>query len=147
MKASIYLGEPLRAALDVLGDETPQTANRSGRINNIAERYLEIVADAMPAFTLEEWCAIMGTNNGLQITGDWLSALHAWANVVDSPEVEEKWGVDPDDLARRMRSLPLASRVAIAEAIERFWGHHRLPTDEALAKAGVKILTEEVRHT
>lgn len=139
MKASIYLGEPLQKALAVLGDETPQTANRSGRLNNIAERYLAIMIDAMPEFTKAEWSAIMDVNNGLQITGDWLSAVHAWANVADSPEVDEKWGVDHEDLARRMRTLPLASRVAIAEAIERFWGHYQLPTDEALAKAGARI--------
>lgn len=140
MKASVYLGEPLRAALAATGDDNPDTGNRSGRMNNLAERYNEIVAAHMPQFTKGEWCAIFDANNGGMGLGEIRDILLGWANVADSPEMDEKWGVNHLDLARRLRDLSMAARIAVGEATERFWRHCELPTDEALAKAGVKVV-------
>jgi hypothetical protein len=139
MKASIYLGEPLRAALSATGDDESETGNRSGRINNIAERYNEIITSAMPEFTKGEWCAIFDANNGGMGLGGLRDIQLGWANVADSPEMDEKWSIDHIELARRMRDLSLVGKIAVGEATERFWGHYQLPTDEALAKAGVRI--------
>lgn len=139
MKASIYLGEPLKAALVLTADDNPETGVRSRRINNIAERYLDMIADAMPEFSRAEWCAIMDANNGLGVTGDLMSLLMAWANVADSPELDGKWDIDHSALAEKIRALPRASRLAVGEAVERFWSRSELPTDEALTKASVKI--------
>lgn len=138
-RITIHAGRPLIEAIAATGDDDPETGNRAGRVNNIAERYMDIVHFAMPEFTRAEWCAIMDANNGVQITGDLMSLLTAWVNVADSPELVEKWEVDHTRLAQRMQALPRAARIAIGEAIERFWRHHELPTDEALEKAGVKI--------
>ncbi len=140
-KLSIYMGEPLRAALAITGDDNPETGVKSRRINNVCERYLDIVHFAMPEFTRGEWCAIMDANNGIGISGEISWILGAALNVADSVDdgMDEKWGVDCQRLAERMRGLPRASRIAVGEAVERFWASSELPTDEALAKAGVKI--------
>ena len=139
MKASVYLGEPLRTALSATGDDDPETGNRSGRINNIAERYIAVIADAMPEFTKGEWCAIFDANNGGMGLGQLRDLQLGWANVADSPEMDDKWGVNHLNLARRMRDLPITGKIAIGEATERFWANCALPDDEALVKAGVRI--------
>jgi hypothetical protein len=140
-KLSVYMGEPLRAALAITGDDNPETGVKSRRINNVCERYLDLMHFAMPEFSRGEWCAIMDANNGIGIGGEIMDMLGTWQNVADSADdgLEEKWGIDCQRLAARMRELPRASRIAIGEAVERFWAAHELPTDEALAKAAVKI--------
>lgn len=132
-RISIYAGPPIAALL--AGAE-----NRSGRLNDVAERYTAIVADELrrSEFSRGEWCAIMDTLNGVQIevegTPDW---RFSWAEMADSPEMDQKWGIDHADLARRLKALPTAGKAAVHEAAAAFWRHSDLPTDEALRLAGV----------
>lgn len=138
MKISIYAGEPIQQVLD--GHE-----NRSGRLNTVAERYLDIVRRDCPALTQAEWCAVcdalasywMGAGDSA------LSIRMAWAEVVDADRLDglgEKWGVDAAALADRMQRMSAGAQVALAEVVERFWQHRQLPRDEALAKAGARIV-------
>jgi hypothetical protein len=133
-RISVYVGPPLAAVLD--GFE-----NRSGRLNSIAERYSAMVKDELRRmeFSRNEWCAIMDANNGahMEIGGDSASYVMSWANIADSPETDEKWGVDHQVLAGRVRALGVAARIAVFEAIVRFWTYAQHPTDEALMMAGV----------
>lgn len=51
------------------------------------------------------------------------SARMIWAEVLDAPDsVAAEWGVDRDDLAARLRNLTTAERLAVVDAIERWWG-------------------------
>ncbi|MBO0738180.1 MAG: hypothetical protein J2P48_16660 [Alphaproteobacteria bacterium] len=136
MKVSVYLGEPVEEALDAVGEAALRS--RSGRINTVVDRYLRIIQDAMPAFTKNEWFAIFDAHNGV-VMSNWLSALHACNNVADSPWLDARWGIDHANLARRMEALPTAGRIAVAEAIERFWGAAYEMETDALKKIGVRL--------
>jgi len=142
-KVSVYLGGPLLAALE----DTPGQS-RSGRTNWIAEAYRAIVARELRGieWTRAEWCAVMDALNGAQIEvlseASWSMA---WANVADSPELGPKWGVDVPGLAARYRALSAAGRLAVYEAAARFWSRARLPTDAALAAAGVQPVDAPAR--
>jgi len=140
MKAkNVYIGPALEALLADTRDDDPDTGQRTRRINNIAERYRALIHSAMPTLTRNEWCAVMDANNGLGVIGDLLTVMNAWMNVADSPELENKWEVDLTRLTARLRQMSMAEKLAVGEAIERFWAWSNLPTDEALAKALVLI--------
>jgi hypothetical protein len=64
---------------------------------------------------------------------------HLWAEVEDADRLDglgAKWGIDAHALAARLRDLSPGARMAILDAVERFWTHADLPTDEALRRAG-----------
>jgi hypothetical protein len=134
---SIYAGTPMVAALAALGQEG---INRSGRLNTVCERYMAMVTDALARLDLSrgEWCAVMDANNGVQEwTGDPWHGTMLWANVADTPGLGEKWGVDQEVLVARLRALGKTDLIAVQEVCDRFWSHADLPTDDALAQAGV----------
>lgn len=121
-KASIYLGPAIMAAFAAIEDEGSTGFNRSGRLNNIVERYMAMVETAMPSFTVNEWLAIFDANNG--IASELPTIACAFANVWDYPydQLGKKWKIDGEELAKRMQHMPLGSRLAISEVIERYWG-------------------------
>lgn len=137
-KRSVYLTNQTLAAIGLPVDaDDRQGWSLSGRLNAVVERYSQIVADAMPEFSRGEWCAIFDANNGT-IFDEW-SLMMIWANVADSPELAEKWKVNVGKLVEKLRGLSKAQAAAVTEAIERFWHHSELETDEAIAKAGVRV--------
>jgi hypothetical protein len=107
----------------------------SGRLNNVLERYDASWRESLPELSKNEWCAICDANNGTIF--DQPSIMIVWANVADSPDLEEKWGIKLAPLVKKLRALAKPQAVAVIEAIETFWRNHELPTDEALAVAGV----------
>ena len=134
-KFSIYAGPPIQAALAHLQDG----ASRSGRLNTIAERYLEIVKRSTPALALGEWYALVDNLNGT-LLAEVLTVRGIALNVADEPELADKWGIDHAALVRRLSGMAFPELVAIAEVVERFWnGDYTAPEREALAKAGAKI--------
>jgi len=132
---SIYAGPPIRALLDGYDD------NRSGRLNAVAERYAAIIAAHTPELSEAEWCAVCDALNGCFMgAGEALLGVrYAWANIADCEGLGQKWCVDQDALAQRLRSMPLADAVAVAEVVQRFWRHTDLPTREALDLAGARV--------
>jgi hypothetical protein len=68
-----------------------------------------------------------------------------WSHVEDSPELDEKWGIDRRALGKKMRGLTMAGRVAVREACDRFWSRSDLDTDEALAQSGIEVRKQEGR--
>lgn len=138
MRITIYAGEPIQQLLD--GHE-----NRSGRLNTVAERYLDIVRQDCPALTEAEWCAVCDALNGHWMEGGdgGVGVRMAWASVADADRLDglgAKWGVDAHALAARMQRMSAGEQVALAEVVERFWQHCELSATEALAKAGARIL-------
>jgi hypothetical protein len=138
-KVNIYIGPPMDEALACLGGDY----NRSGRLNTVCERYLVMVRCELSRinFTHGEWCAILDANNGVELStgvGE-INATMLWANVADSIGLGAKWGINQDDLVRRMRGLSKSAAVTVLEICDRFWSRSDLAPDEALAKAGVTI--------
>lgn len=137
-KTTIYLTDE---SLEIIG----HAESLAGRINSILERYAMICREAMPTLTEGEWCAICDANNpGQDITGMPWSTSVMWANVADSgPDgIDEKWGINHEELAQRMRQMPLASQVAIHEVVRAFWARPQLndlPPRELLRKSGARI--------
>lgn len=137
MRISIYAGEPIQQVLD--GHE-----NRSGRLNQVAERYLDIVRRDCPALTEAEWCAVCDALRGYWMEGGGnLGVRMAWAEVTDADRLDglgAKWGVDAQALAQHMQCMSAGEQVALAEVVERFWQHCELPAAEALARAGARLV-------
>jgi hypothetical protein len=119
----------------------------SMRIAAMIARYERMCRESMPAFTRDEWCAIMDANNGgsdlfvAEVDG-YPSATGIWANLHDSPGLGEKWGVDQPALVKRLQQLSTAELLAVDEAINRFWNHTPLDTDAALHVAWCRIREE-----
>ena len=113
----VYAGEPMRRVLEQAGAES----NRSGRLNTICQRYLDLIGEELPklAFTRNEWCAICDVGNGVLMSDPGWRWFHA--NMWDSPEMDDKWDVDHEDLSHRLRDLSLTAKAAVCEVIERFW--------------------------
>jgi hypothetical protein len=134
---SIY---PTPAIKELVGDPKHGLLP-SGRISNVAERYLLIVTDELARlrFTRGEWCAILDANNGFEVEGNGSEFQVMWANVIDTPGLDAKWGVDCSVLAQRMQGLSMAAQAAIYEVRNIFWRNTDLPVDVALEKAGVKL--------
>ncbi len=135
MKISIYAGPPIQSVM--VGYED----NRSGRLNTVAERYQAIVAAHTPTMSEAEWCAVCDALNGHYVeAGDGLTGIrYAWACVEDCDGLGDKWGIDQAALVARLRAMPLADLVAMAEVVQRFWQRTDLPAREALERAGARI--------
>lgn len=146
-KATIYLHP---STLTILGPRGEDKANLSGRINGIVQRYAGITSDSMPELSLGEWCAICDANNGtgaFELAGtDIDEARHLWANVADSgPDgLGDKWGVDLEALAKKLRAMPMASKAAVYEVVRAFWSSpdlNRLNNEDLLRQAGARIIS------
>ncbi len=138
LKKRIYFADriwPLLHATDYLVG-----GSASERVNEIVLRYDALYRHLLPDFTREEWCAIMDANNGTipayETTPETQLTL-VWANLADSEGMDEKWGVDCDDLVRRLRELSAPQSIAVVEAVYRFWSLGQSTTDEALRAASI----------
>jgi len=117
-RKTIYLTDEAEAALQPLDEGD----SLSGRINTTLVRYAKIWPATCPALTVNEWCAIVDANNGtvLDAAGD-DPARHAWMNVVDSEELDEKWDINRLDLGRSMKSMSYVEQCAVIEITRLFW--------------------------
>lgn len=90
------------------------------------------------ALTEREASALCDANNGAMFLP------HCWmgigANLVDHGGIEEKWGVDVSDLARRVADLPRSQLLALTLGIVTFWRNCHLPARAALEKAGFHLI-------
>ena len=86
------------------------------------ERYYEAIAATLGEIGLSEpeWNYLRDLLNGSLL--DASTARYLWAEVEDAePEIADKWGIDARDLSGRIRTLPTFSRLAICDAVERWW--------------------------
>jgi hypothetical protein len=139
-KKSVYVVEP---ALEIIGRDPDSL---SGRINAIVIRYGGIIREGTPALTLAEWSAICDALNGTYTGVDHLDmARLLWADIADADGLGDKWGIDSQVLALRIRDMSYVERVSILEVVERFWSSPRLneiSTDELLRESGAQILAD-----
>ncbi len=129
---SIHFGPALRRLTEAKKPEV-----FSGMVETVCDRYAQMISDALPDLEEAQWCAICDALNGV-----WMREGHSygflWAEIADADRLNglgDKWGIDAEDLAAHLRSLPLASTLAVVEVVERFWSRAEMPTDEALAAA------------
>lgn len=136
---TIYAGEPVAGIL--AGYES----NRSGRINQVAADYRSIIREETPTFSPAEWQAIADVLNGTFVA-DEASLRLVWASIADSGEdgIGEKWGIDIDALAQRVRRLSLAQLIALREVVARFWASIDGSTDNValLRQCGARMSGE-----
>jgi hypothetical protein len=143
-KTTIYISDSTEAILTQYGE-----GSLSGTISTLVERYNRITADSIPEFTENEWCLIADCLNGC---GVWVGANSGidqapmlWAEIMDSAGdgIGEKWGVSPVELGKRLRTLPLVSRIAAWDVAARFWASPKLndiSTRDLLVESGARII-------
>lgn len=66
--------------------------------------------------------ALCDANNGCGLEEAMPTSM-LWANVLDTPGLGEKWGIETDLLVSKVRSLSPLQSAAVLDAIERFWVH------------------------
>ncbi|MFT3758418.1 DUF2116 family Zn-ribbon domain-containing protein [Thauera sp.] len=132
-KYTIYAGPPLTAAF--VGFEQ----QRSGRVNQIAADWLEMVAALAPKLTLTQWSAVLDIFSDGRLDDD-AALKYAWAEI-DGHENDGKWGNDMPLLVERIRALSHAELLAMREIVRRFWslvgGHDRI---DAMRLAGIECI-------
>lgn len=118
-RLAIHAGPPLDQVLEGFD------GNRSGRLNSVAERYIDVMADEVrrAGLSVAEWSAVFDTLNGAQIEAAGPDWQLAWASVMDNPELDEKWGVDHQALGLKLKALSVAGRAAVWDLAARFWAH------------------------
>lgn len=107
-------------------DLAPLLAARGESMSAVAyrdlQRYYDSLESALRALTLTEpdWNFLRAILNGTIC--DERTAQHLWAEVEDAdPQVAAAWGADPRTLSATLRALPVFSRMAICDAVERWW--------------------------
>lgn len=87
----------------------------------IADAYREFVADNTPALSASEWCAISDAGGGAVLNNSFNLRL-LWAAVADraADGLAQKWGVDIEALAGRLRSMRTSELLAVREVIQRY---------------------------
>lgn len=106
----------LEQALSARGDSLNAVALRDLR------RYYDALAIAERELGLSqaEWNYLRDITNGTYLDEFIVTMLPVEIEDAD-PECGEKWGVNPTDLAGRMRTLSHFHLLAIVDAIERWW--------------------------
>ncbi len=113
---SLRASGDLAANLDTRGDSLSAVALRD------LNRYYASLETALREINLSEseWNYLRDILNGSLL--DEATARYLWAEIEDAePERAEQWHVDPADLAGRIRTMPMFSRLAICDAVERWW--------------------------
>jgi hypothetical protein len=86
-----------------------------------------------------EACGICDALNGTILDESGWQCL--WAEVADADRLDglgEKWSIDAQALAARIRDASPGAKLALAEAVEEFWrSHHERPIDEGLRAVGL----------
>lgn len=117
-KLGVYMSPPL----EELVKDREDMNTLSGRLSTVAERYLKIIEAHKPDLTEAEWNACRDALNGVWIN-DASTIAFAWASIYDADEdgLGEKWGVDAQALAKRVREFDAATLVAFIESLETWW--------------------------
>lgn len=108
-KLSLYAGEGMRLILN-------DTENKSARLETVCQRYAAIVGDNRPILNHSELKAVATVAAGLDLA-DLRTVNQLWAAVAESKKELGK-GINPATLSDKLRSMTVAQRMALAEALE-----------------------------
>lgn len=140
-RKTIYLTD---ASEKILGE----CDSLSGRINTIISRYGCITCEGCPSLTLAEWSAVCDVLNGTWLNaevGSFDICRSIWAEISDGDRLDglgAKWGIDAQDLSRRVQVMPYHEQVAIVEIATLFWQSPKLndlEIEDLLRECGAKI--------
>jgi hypothetical protein len=135
-RVTTYLPDEVQAVFGPLGEDD----SLSGRLATIVLRYAEALKRSCPTLTVAEWSAIVDACNGLFMGSDAGAPAFIWAEIADADGIGEKWGIDQEGLAQRLRKLPYAAQVAVAEVVEQFWrGNKEGDRETRLREAGAAV--------
>ena len=119
-KKSLYIPSEIDALISA--GEAESYSKRCAFLISMA---VEMLLANTPELRLGEWCAIADAMNGTHFMYEMgpKGLVHsAWHGVYDSaPECNEKWGVDCEELSKRLRGMTLAEQFAVFEIGRSFW--------------------------
>lgn len=106
-------------------------------------RYYELLGMSLrnvaQALTVNEKLALADMSNGAY--WDVHRATWIWEQPLEADEADlERWGVDREELMMKLRRLTVIDRVALVDALERFWllpAEGRGSPEDALSKVGL----------
>jgi hypothetical protein len=117
-KAEIYRTPPFDAAM---ARGIGETNNRSRRVAQVCERYLELLKRAeLPAFSEPEWMLMRDALDdtaqkpAMLIRGVWMGV----DDIIRTEGAADKWGVDGPALIERLKGMSYLQEVALVEEIE-----------------------------
>lgn len=93
----------------------------SGRVGFLISAANKLATDSCPALTSSEWACIADANNGHDYSQGAEAVVSGMALNLFDCELDEKWGVDCTDLAKRIRSMTFAEQFAVFEIVRSFW--------------------------
>lgn len=119
---TLYFSDRTYAALDI---DKGGSEGLSGRVSALCSYAIELLRLAVPALSIDEWCALIEITKGVIQPSE-----HGPQAVVESfafgigasgPECNEKWGINCPALARKYRAMDLGQQLAVTEVCRRFW--------------------------
>ena len=95
----------------------------SGRVGFLVSAAHKLATDSCPALTSSEWACIADANNGTlhDYSQGSEAVISGMALNLFDCALDEKWGVDCTDLAKRLRSMTFAEQFAVFEIVRSFW--------------------------
>jgi hypothetical protein len=124
---------PLASALEARGDNLAEVVRRDlGRYYQLLERELRWVR-----LSEGEASLLCDALNGSLIDDPQVLEAEI-ADACDLDGLHAKWAIDRDALLASLRSWTYAQRVAVLDAVERYWrGPYQLPRAEGLRAVGL----------
>lgn len=126
----IYLGDETREFLQPLVEPGYSLSGEINRIVTSYKRMIQAAATRVNArFSEGEISAYVDANNGCWMLDETTTQM-AWANVADSADFRDKWGLELSnlELAMKIRESPIDEQYALAEICRRFWGGGKYQT-------------------
>lgn len=118
--AKVYLSDEAMDAVNrVAGGVGNVNASISRRLNAMATAYDEIVAESVPAFSVEEWMTVVRCCRHTARESPSLLVSHLGLLVDDAERAKICPGVDRSKLVDRLRRLSAAERFAVCEVVFR----------------------------
>jgi len=120
-KLSVSMPEPVAAALLARGD-TPSSA-----ITRLVMRYVGLLSDARrelrSQFTDQECALVLDACNGVAFVDMFSIRLmpEGVAGAIEIDNLDAKWQLDGDALMAKLRATTLTQRMALVDAIQRWW--------------------------
>lgn len=135
-KFSIYAGEHVRLVLE-------GHANRSGRLNDVAELFSLVAERDCPELSEPQWFAVCDALS-LETHLESMARIGwAWVRLAACLDgLGDKFGINALSLAERLHNSTAGQRVAVAEIVDRYRRHIKIPgmtPSEALKLAGARI--------
>jgi hypothetical protein len=125
----------------LLRSAEPTGAAASATLRRIVARYLDLVEDELTGIELTEAEAALVCDalNGLWM-GEAAAVRLLWAEVADAiahDALDAKWGVEGEALVSKLRRLTPGQRLALLDAVERFWQQPDRPAADVLREVGL----------